>query len=56
MRQYNPISPNSGRKNGKYSRKHVNNAVRLIKKLYFKFKYHLYNNCFIFMNIFKIYL
>ena len=35
MRKYNPVSPNSGRKNGKYSKKHVNKAVRLIKKIIF---------------------
>ena len=34
MIQFNPVSPNSGRKNGKYSAKHVKKAIRLIKNIF----------------------
>jgi len=35
MIKYNPVFPNSGRRNGKYSSKQVRKAHRLIKKISF---------------------
>jgi hypothetical protein len=35
MLKFNPIAPNSGRKNGKYSSKQINKAKKLMKKIHF---------------------
>ena len=35
MIKFNPVSPNSGRKKGKYSLKQINKAKKLIKKVHF---------------------
>jgi hypothetical protein len=35
MLKFNPISPNSGRKKGKYSSRQINRAIRLIKEIKF---------------------